>query len=242
MFTKEELLEKGVSESAADEIIAAYEEDTFDNPLLSLEKALSDKKEESGNLFKASDEDEDDEDEGDEDEKEESESMKKDAKEACKKMKKAVDDFDMESTDTVLESADVTPVLEAQAELNSVMQKAVSATDKKIEVLSAKVDKMFDLMQKAARLSVEQAKASEIVLSQSQGRKGVVSTEMTKATNPFSLNDANIVYSALIKATQNGDAKAGMIVSGFEAHGKDVSKLKENDRRYISELLSKEGK
>ena len=59
MLTKEELLEKGVSEDAADEIIAAFEESGSQNSLELLEKALNDD-DKTMSLFKASEPGDDD--------------------------------------------------------------------------------------------------------------------------------------------------------------------------------------
>lgn len=261
MLTKEELLEKGLSEADADEIIAAFESKDPENSLQLLEKALNE-----GNvnepLNKAKKESED---ENDEDKKEEDynpEYMKKymkrymkENKKVCGKMakevglygdemKKAIDEMDSNLDGAVVEMADLKPILDAQTNVIESMAKAVEELSGQVMAVTNQSDKSFDILKKAANVTVEQAKAINDFLGQPTGRKGkdaIPGKEMEKAAKmEFSPEAKRQIYTVLMKATQNGDRTAGQVISAFESAGKDVNKLNPSHKQYIGELMQKE--
>jgi len=260
MFTKAELLEKGISDEVADEIIAAASEDEgSENSLQALEKAISEP--ETGELFKAKggkekgeDEDEDDED-SDYDESYMKKYMKrymKENKKACGKMAKEAGIFsgnmekaaeiDMDAEGAIVEMADLKPILEEQGEFNSRMAKAIETLAEQITYISDQQEKSFDLMQKAAAVQVETAKGMGEFMSVPQGRKGVTaSVEMQKGVQ-YTPEMVKVAYTVLMKAVQNKDEKAGMIISAFESSGKRLDRLNSVQRQYINDLIQKEGK
>jgi hypothetical protein len=273
MLTKEELLEKGVPESAADEIIAAFEDGNADeNSLQALAKALEknpeedllkagnggDDDDEKGSKGKGKKDDDDDEgEEGEYNEKYMRKHMKRYMKENKKhaassakeagifgdKMEKAVSDFDFDAAGAVVEMEDLKPILVAQNEFISAMSKAVQAISEQVEYISERQDKEFGVMRKAARVTVDQAVAMGEWLGQPQGRKGKDSihatSKMEKATSgPIDANGNKIIYSALLKATKNGDAVAGQILSVFESKGKNGNFLNAPQRQFIEKLLA----
>lgn len=257
MLTKEELLQKGISEDVADEIIAAAESDgSPENSLQALEKALNNE-----TLFKAKggDDDEGDEEEegSDYDESYMKKYMKrymKENKAACGKMakdvgifggemKKAVESFDNDAEAAVIEMEDLKPILESQVEFNDAMSKAVEEISGAIELIRVRAEQSYDLMQKAAAVQVETAKSMDEFFSTPAGRKGVTaSVTMQKAENPVSPEMVKTVYSTLMKATQKGDQKAGMILSAFESTGKNLKRLNDLQRQYINDLIQQEAK
>jgi hypothetical protein len=254
-MTREELLEKGVSEEVADEIVAAFEDSSSSNSLELLEKALSAPKEES--LFKADDENPEEE-EKEYDEEYMKKYMKKYMKEnksACMKaakeagifadeMKKAIDDIDLNAEGAVIEMADLTPVLTSQIDFNEKMVKAMEDLAEKVTFIAEHSVQNYDLMQKAARVQVEQAKALDGVLSQPNGRKGVIAhADLAKAstvTGGLTPEMNNAFYSTLFKATKGGDHKAGEIISLFESANRDIRALTPEHRQYVNDLLAKE--
>ena len=260
MFTKAELLEKGISDEVADEIIAAAASDEgSENSLQALEKAISNPEE--GELFKAKggkekgeDEDDDDED-SDYDESYMKKYMKrymKENKKACGKMakeagifsgnmEKAVSDLDMDAEGAIIEMADLKPVLEAQGEVNSKMAKAIETLTEQVMYLSEQQDKSFDLMTKAAAVQIETAKGIGEFLSTPAGRKGVTaSVEMQKASQ-VTPEMSKMIYSKLMKAVQSGNKDAGMVISAFESSGKNINRLNPAHRAFITQLMQ-EGK
>ena len=256
-MTREELLEKGISEDVADEIISAFDEKGSENSLELLEKALSqDDKQES--LFKADEPEEDDDDEGGDgyDEEYMRKYMKKYMKEntsACKKaakeiglfnedMKKAIDDVNVDADGAVVEMADLAPFLDSQREYNEQMAKAISVLAEQISVISAQAENGFDVMHKAARVQLEQARAFDQFLGAPTGRKGVTATaDMQKAVEyTVTPEQKRDVYSALFKATRSGDHKAGEIISIFESAGQDIRALTPEHKLYVNDLLNKE--
>ena len=259
-MTKEELLQKGVSDEAADEIMSAFsDENVEDNSLLALQKAL-DGDPEMDSLFKAEKKEGDEKDEDDEyDEsymkkhmkrymkanKKSVSKMVKDFGDSGEDMKKAIEDIDTDSEGAVVEMVNLAPYLESQNEFNQKMVKAISDLHGQIEVVSVQTEKSFDLIQKAAKVQIEQAKEVNTFLSVPKGRKGVIaSAEMMKAGNvessKFSRDDNNIIYRTLMKATKEKDTKAGMIISSFETAGHDANRLNASQKQYIQELLAKE--
>ena len=259
-MTKEELLSKGVSEDVADEIILAMDtqEDEQDS-LSALQKALDDVPEEMELLEKAEDEDEDDEDKEDYDEKYMKKYMKrymkankgscqkmmKELGDAGEKMSKAIDDFDEDADGAVIEMAELAPILEEQSELNAKMLKAIVVLSDQIESITEVSAKNYDLMTKAAKVQVEQAKGLQDFMSVPSGRKGVVAgAPLEKAIQPdatkFAPEDNQIIYQSLMKAVKEGDRNAGLVISAFDSKGKDANRLNTVQKKYIHELLSKE--
>lgn len=277
MFTKTELLEKGVPADAADEIISAFLDSETD-PLLEMQKALkgdsdSDKEPEERSLFKAEEGDDEDDKKKDEDDEDYDEKyMKKHIKRYMKenkptcqrmmkksgwdsddddspkegkesKMKKAMDEIDMDSEGAIVEMTDLAPFLVSQTEFNDEMVKAISKLTEQVNYITEKTDKSFDLMQKAARLQVKQSEGLNEFLNVPQGRKGTISTGvMAKAvdTNKFTREDNTIIYSSLMKAVKSGDKDAGMVISAFESAGHDANRLNNDQKKYIQEIITKE--
>ena len=146
-MTKEELLEllqKGITEDVADEIIAAFSDSEDEDSLQALQKALEDNPDKNmDDLVKAAKKGGDEEgDEGDDDDydekfmkkymkrymKENKKSSEKTAKEAGlfgDKMEKAIDGIDLDSEAAVIEMEDLKPVLETIGEAIDVMSKAI---------------------------------------------------------------------------------------------------------------------
>jgi len=258
MLTKEELLEKGLSEEVADEIISSFNDSSEEStPLSDLRKALEDEDSEMESLFKA--EDEEDEEEEEKEEKGDAEYMKmkrymkQKGAVACQKMmkelgfskmNKAIEDFDTDADGAVVEMADLKPVLAEQAEINSVMAKAIDTLAGAIDVISGKMDKSFDLMQKAGRLQVKIGEGLSDFLSTPQGRKGVTAPQSQVMEKAISINKSQneLVYSTLMKAVQKGDKEAGIVISAFESHGHDANRLNAKQKEYINGLLTKEDK
>jgi hypothetical protein len=261
-MTKEELLQKGLSEEVADEVIAAFEaEKNPENSLQLLEKALNEGTPEE-DLLKAK-KDEENDDSGDEKEDDYNEEyMKKYMKrymkankKACGKMakevglygddmKKAVEDIDADAEGAVIEMVDLKPFLDKQLLVNESMAKAIEDISGQVLSISAKQESTFDIMKKAANLQIDQAKSMGQYLSTPMGRKGKTSftaKEMTKAQElTVDPNSIKKVYSVLMKATQNKDRRAGEIISKFESCKKDITQLSGPERKYIGELLTKE--
>lgn len=259
IISKEELLEKGIPEEKADEIISALStEETADEPLQALQKALGDDPE-MDTLFKAKgeDEDSDDDDEKEYDEKYMKKYMKrymKENKKSCGKMmkdlgdsgedmKKAIEDVDLDSEGAVIEMTDLKPFLDEQSEFNSEMVKAITSLSETMETIIAQGDKNYDLMEKAARVTAIQAEGLGEFLAKPQGRKAkvVADVDMQKAHSDAKQESAE-VYTTLLKAVQNGDRKAGEIIGSFESRGKNVKFLNDAQKSYIQTLRDKEAK
>ena len=252
MFTKEELLEKGVSEEVADEIISGLSED---DSLTALSKALGDGEGESGSLFKAEgEEDGDDESEDDDyDEKYMKRYMKKYMKSngsACKKMMKEMGMMKAEMSDSfnsidasaegaIVEMTDLSPVLDKFSETIDTMSKAIEAINDRVDVIARNSDTVYDLQSKSARVMLEMGKAQEFELSQSTGRKSTSTQNLQKA-HEYSQNDSNIVYKTLLKAVKEGNESAGMVLSSFESNGKNLSKLNPAQRKVIAGLIQED--
>lgn len=249
-MTKEELLQKGISEEDADQIIASFSENSQDedNPLEALQKALKDDDSGMDDLSKAEKgEEKDSEDEKEYDEKfmkkmkrymKEKGKMFKDEKED---MKKAVDELDLDSEGAVIEMSDLAPILEKQADFNEKMSKAIEDIAVNMSVISEKSEKGFDIMKKAAIVTAEQASGLSGFLKTPAGRKGVIADEkMAKAQG--SVNDSKKIWKVLMKAIRNEDRVAGDIMGAFESAGQNVNLLKKSQKEYIGELLKEEAK
>lgn len=261
MFTKEELLEKGVSEDVADEIIAGLS-DTEDDSLSALSKALGDSDEQS--LFKAGkgkDKDHDDEqgdvpgeqdtDPDEYDEKYMKKYMKRYMKsngESCKKMMKemgmmkaemneSIRQFSADEDGSVIEVAEFSPILEKAVCAIESLSKALESTNERLDVIEKNSEQAYDLSAKSARVMLEMGKAREEDLSTSTGRKGKSVQEMTKARE-FSKQESDYVYESLLKAAKNGNDNASQVLCSFESHGKDLSKLNKAQRQVVSSILN----
>ena len=258
MFTKEELLQKGISEEVADEIIAAASDEGSENSLHALEKALNSTSEDvllkaDGGKGKGEDEDDEGGEDSDYDESYMRKYMKRymmENKKACGKMakeagifggemKKAVEDLDMNADGAVAEMVDLKPILEAQCADIAELAKAVKTLAEQVVYISDRQDQSYDIMTKAAAVQVETAKGMSEFLSVPQGRKGVTaSVDMQKATaNNVTPEMTKMIYSTLMKAVTSGDRKAGEVISAFESSGKRVERLNSTQRQYINELM-----
>lgn len=260
-MTKEELLQKGITEDLADEIVASFSDDTDGDPLQALRKAID--AGQDGDLFKAKGgegkgKDEEDEDEEDEDKNEYNERyMKKhmkrymkenekefegDLKKCFGNMKKAAE-IDSDSDGAVVEMADLQPFLNSQVDMIDGLCKAISEINEKVNEIAQQTDKNQDIMLKAAKVQVEQADSVNKFLSGSQtgGPRGIVATkDMQKAMN--NSKDSNVLaYKTLMKATLNGDKNAGQIISAFESVGKNLSRLTASQQQYVNDLVKAEG-
>jgi len=254
-MTKEELLQKGISEENADLIIASFSEDSKeDDSLTLLNKALSDENpdeslEDLSKAEKGKKKEDDSEDEKEDYDEKFMKTMKRYMKEKGKMfkeekedMKKAIDEFDTNSEGAVVEMSDLAPILEKQAEFNEKMSKAIENIAENMVVVSEKSDKNYDLMQKAAKVTAEQAEGLKDFLKVPNGRKGVVgSVEMQKAQKT-SNEQSGIVFDVLLKATKEKNQDAGYVLSAFESAGKDINKLSPAHKKFINQLLQVEAK
>lgn len=253
-MTKEELLQKGITEEELDQYVSSLSSDSQEeDPLQALQKAL-DGDPEMDTLLKAEKNEDDDKDDSDEGKEEYNEKfMKKmkrymkekgkifkDMKDSEKDMKKAVEDLDLESEGAVVEMEDLAPLLNILVPAIENMAKAIPELAERIEVVSAQTDKNYDLMQKAAKVTVEQSKSVNEFLNVPNGRKGVTeSTEMQKAQKT-SIEQSKIIYDVLLKAVKEKDKDAGYIISAFESAGKDLNRLNQAQKTYIHQLIQKE--
>jgi|WetSurMetagenome_2_1015567.scaffolds.fasta_scaffold03660_5 hypothetical protein len=265
MLTKDELLQKGISPEVADEIVASFE-DSDDNSLQALEKAING--EQMDSLFKAKEgkdanesnekEEEEDEDEGKKGYSEEymkkhmkrymkenkatCGKMMKEVDETKEEMKKAADDIDPDADGSIVEMVDLKPYLETQNEFAETMAKAIKMLSSRIETVAALHEQSYDLMQKAAKVQVEQAKCLGDFMSTPQGRKGIVAPMAKAGVIQIAPEARKAVYEVLMKATQSGNKDAGLVISAFEAHGQDVNKLNPAQKKFVADLLQKEAK
>lgn len=242
-MTKEELMAKGLSPQAADEVIASFAGEKSGSPLLELNKALKGDKEDS--LFKAEDEDEDegkkksgdDEDEDeDDDDLEKGETLDEDEED----LEKAISVLSSSGEGAVVEMADLSPFLRAFTKQNEKMCKAVSTLVAENKTIKAQNAELYGLMHKAASVQAATAEVLEKAMSVPTGRRGVTTVpvqDMQKASQ--SASDGKTVYSTLSKAMNTGDKRAGFILSAYESAGKRVEKLDQPSRDYISELIKK---
>jgi hypothetical protein len=178
--------------------------------------------------------------------KENSSACKKAAEEVGiinEKMIKATELIDTDSAGAVVEMEDLKPFLEEQTQIMSDLTKAITTLADQIMVISDSSEKSYDLMQKAGKVQVEQAKVFNEFLAVPQGRKGITaSADMKKATSVnISKEDNDQIYQVLFKATKEGNRDAGIVISAFESAGHDATKLNKKQKQFISELLNKEG-
>jgi len=253
MITKEELLQKGIDSVVADEILARIESDENSSPLEALKKAV-DRGSDMETLFKAKKGEGDEEEDEDEDGEEFDEKFMKKHKKYMKikehsepdgdegmfgKMKKAVDEVDPNSDGAVIQMEDLSPVLNAMVETVEDMTKAISILTKKIEVISSQNSESYNLMAKAAAVTAETAEIVSGIGNAPQGRKGALMADMSKA-KPVVV-DQKAVWTALTKAFNSGDMKAGEIGSKYESSGKRFNLLNPEEQKYVNELMTKEG-
>lgn len=259
-MTKEELLSKGISEEVADEIIASFEDKANEDSLQALKKALDPDTPED-DLIKAKggkDKAEKEPDDEVDDDKEYNESyMKKHMKRYMKEnqkefegelkkcygsMKKAIDDIDPDADGMVVQMEDFTPFATNIVETVGEMCKAITALKAEVEIINDKTEKNYSLMQKAAKVQIEQAEGLDKFLSNSDtgGPRGIVATEkMEKAINDAKMYNEQ-VYKVLFKATRKGDQQAGNVISYFESAGKNYKKLPPQMQEYVTDLMKAE--
>jgi len=257
MITKEELLQKGIDPAEADKIISALEGQAENSsPLEALNKALKDDSE-MDSLFKAAKKGEGDEDD-EEDEEEYDEKFMKKMKKYMKskgkedsgdddddkgffgkEMKKAVDDINPDSDGLVIEMADFKPVFESMVSTIQKMSKAISGLERKVEVLSEQNSDSYSLLAKAAAVTAETAEIVTGMGNIPAGRKGALIADMKKAKQVENV-DPQKVWTALAKAVNAGDLKAGEIGSKFESAGKRFGFLSDPEQAYVMELMKKE--
>jgi len=271
MLTKEEMLQKGIPEKTADEIIAAFEDSQDNDSLLALQKALEVSPDTGEDLFKAAkgdgkgkDSEDDDDDDEDYDEaymkKYMKRYMKTNSKSAQKMMKdmgllkedmkKAMDDIDVSNSEgAVVEMNDLAPFLEKQTEFNECLLKALETLSGQNELISDSMSKAFNLVQKSAKVTADQAVQMKEFLNIPQGRKGVLAgnVDMKKANeiDPatiFSAEDNKKAYQVLMKATQEKHTHAGMVISSFEAANHNANLLNLSQKQFIRDLIAKEAK
>ena len=261
---KELLLQKGMSEADADEVVKASAEQTDDSSLEALQKALNSDKSES--LFKAEggkgkgapESDDDDEDGAGEeyDEKfmkKHKKYMKSIGKEKGghnddepdgdenmfgKEMKKAVDNIDPNAEGAIVEMAELAPVLDALVSVMGNMAKAISGLKSDIKIISAQNSETYGLMAKAAAVQVESAEIISGIANQPAGRRGALVQDMKKAVSVAS--PKGNVWAVLAKAVNAGDMKAGQIGSKYESSGKRFDFLNPEEQAYVNELIAKE--
>lgn len=259
---KKLLLQKGMSEAEADEIIAATAQEN-DSSLIALQKSLNSP--EMDKLFKAKGgKDEAEEDGGDDDDEEYDEKFMKKHKKYMKKfgkgddgkhdepdgdeapafgkeMKKAVSDFDFQAEGGVVEMAELSPLIEAFVSTVSNLEKAISGLNRKVELISAQNEASFSLMAKAAAVQVETAETISGIASTPAGRKGIVVQDMAKAKSTAIVTaEPKTVWKVLAKAITGGDMKAGAIGSKFESSGMRINFLNQDEQKYVQELIAKE--
>jgi|GEM_PF-3034821 hypothetical protein len=261
MLTKEELLQKGIPEKTADEIIAAFTDSQDNDSLLALQKALE-VSPASEDLFKAAKGDgKDKEPDDDEDDKDYDEEymkkymkryMKANSKSAQKMMKdigllkddmkKAIDGIDPDAEGAVIEMPDLAPILGTLP----LMLKAIETLSEQNLVISESMQKAFDLVQKSAQVTADQAIQMKEFLATPEGRKGKISTDMKKASEGidpktvFSAEDNKMAYRVLMKATNEKHPHAGMVVSSFEAANHNANLLNPAQKQFIRDLIAKE--
>lgn len=255
MLTKEELLQKGISEEIADEIIKSYTDNSQeDDSLETLQKALNEGTPATEDLSKAEKKGDKDDSDGEKDDYNES-YMKKHMKRYMKEkgkvfedkdddsekdMKKAIDDIDLNSEGAVVEMTDLAPFLNTLGPIIASMSKAIPELAERIEVVSAQSEKNYDLMQKAAKVTAESAENMSKFLDIPNGRKGEdASVDMQKA-QASSSEQRKIVHGVLMKAVRENDRKAGQIISAFESSGQNINALKPSDKKYVNDLIKKE--
>lgn len=266
-MTKEELLQKGLSEDDADRIITALEEsENPDNSLQLLEKALNEDSADTVEPLakaKAKEKDDESDDESDDEDynekymkkymkrymKENKKSCGKTAKEVglyAEEMKKAIDEIDTNAEGAIVEMADLAPILKELPEVISNMAKAIQNLSDQNIAITDQNDKAYDILKKAGNLQVDTTKAINDFLTVPSGRKGKVSVHgenLSKGANldsAFTKEATDGIYEILLKATKNNDRTAGQVISALESNGKDISKLTRPAKKFINDLMMKE--
>jgi hypothetical protein len=259
MLTKEEMLQKGISEEEADQILSAFEPGSEEDPLQALNKAISgDSEEDLFTSLNKADDGEGEEEEGKEgyDEEYMKKYMKRYMKsngKACTKMmkevgliqddmKKAIDDIDIDADGAVVEMEDLKPFLDSQADFNASMVKAMNDLAGYIDVIVAQNDKSYDLMKKAASVTAIQAEGMGHFLGKSQGRSGVVATQNLEKAGGLDISNVSeeqnkTIHSTLMKAVKAGDEKAGTIISVFESVGHDANKMNPAQKKALNDIM-----
>lgn len=258
-MTKEELLLKGLSEKDADEIIASFSEAEkgVKDPLQALKKAIGDDdvdpEGDEAILAKAKKDEED----GGEEDTYDAEYMKKhmkrymmENKKACKKMgedmglyqekmKKAIDDIDIDADGVIVDMEDLTPFLDAQKDTIEHLAKAVDSINDQLEVIVSQGSVSYDLLNKASVVHVNVAETLNKAMSLTSGRKGLTESELIEKgkKNTDKNTERKKVWNVLHKALSSGDRKAGELMSKFESTGQRYNLLTEPERSYVQNLI-----
>jgi hypothetical protein len=266
MFTKEQLLAKGVTPQDADEIIASTAAGTIVSPIDDLAKALNQTDEsvlvkakggeghaEPDDDNKGGKSDDDDDNKGYDEEymRKYMKKFMKDNKKECakaaeeagineKELNKAIDDINRSVNGAIVEMEDLNPFLQKQSEFNAGMLKALEFIGERIDLIAGQHAASFDLLTKAASVDLEIARSIDLVSAQPTGRKGVtaISADLAKANQP--VNEV-LAYQTLMKAVHAKDRRAGEIVGLYESSGRKLAALSQKDREYINQLIT-EGK
>lgn len=238
-MNKEQLMAKGLSPEAADEVIASFAGSTAGSPILELHKAIK-KGGKADDLFKAEEEEEDEEKAGDGDDDDDDMEKGEDIDEDGEDLEKAISDINAHGEGAVVEMTDLAPYLRATAKFNKSMLKAVSDLVAENRTIKAQNAELYDIMHKAASVQVLTAETLEKAMGAPAGRKGVttVSSQILEKAKAVD-TDAKTVYVTLEKAMLTGDRRAGLVLSAFESAGKQVGKLDKSSREYIAELIKK---
>jgi len=260
-MTKEELLQKGFSPEEAEKVAQALDAQANnepENPLLALKKELDLSK------AKASEGDDEPDKEGKDDDynpeymEKNMRRYMKENKKACAKMmkemgdysedmKKALEDFD-EDGDYLLETKNLAPFMETFTGITPVLEgmvKAIVNINEELTMVKGQNEKTFDLMQKAASVTADQAEIFQNLnqaMSKSNGRKGITGMQapLQKAATPQGTitPEANKqVLTSLMKAVKQGIPGADDMVVVFESRGKDVNKIPPDTRQKIANII-----
>jgi len=260
-MTKDELLLKGFSPEEAEIVSQALDAQANkepENPLLALKKELD--------LSKAKVPEGDDEpDKEGKDDDYNPEYMKKNMrrymkenKKACAKMmkemgdysqdmKKALEDFD-EDGDYLLETKNLAPFMETFTGITPVLEgmvKAIVNINEELTMVKGQNEKTFDLMQKAASVTADQAEIFQNLnqaMSKSNGRKGITGTQapLQKAATPQGTITPEVnkqIFTTLMKAVKNGVPGSDNVISILETVGKDVNKLPAQSRQELVNVI-----
>jgi hypothetical protein len=252
--TKEELLQKGLSEEEADGVVAKYSSEPTleDDPLQALNKALGQEKAttDKADLNKAEKDEEDDNDEKEYDANYMKKNMKrymKENKKACQKlmkemdmytdkMQKAEEEIDTSSDGVVVEMDDLSPYLTAQNEAFEQLAKAVVSINEQLEVIRDQGVQSYDLMQKAGKVNAMTYETFNKAMSISTGKKGVMASEKMNKAEKLKENSHN-QWEILYKATKAGNIKAGDVIGKFETAGRNINLLNPEDQAFIQNLV-----
>jgi hypothetical protein len=169
----------------------------------------------------------------------------KDAGVFADEMKKAIEDLDMDSG-AVVEMNDLGPFIKDIVKFNEEMLKAMEMITGQVDTISAKSEETYELLRKAAKAQVDQAKDLKAYMDTPIGRKGKIADEKMHKANEFNQEgkftpeENKAAYKVLMKAVKEKNTDAGMVISAFEAGGHDANRLRSNQKTFIRDLLAKE--